>query len=70
MPNVDDVVTLQIEVTAADYELLRSRAEEARLPMDEFIAKALWDGSFVIRHRAKGNRVLVETRRGLRELVD
>lgn len=69
-PVESETVTLQLDMSSDDYELLRKRADAARLPMNEFIRKALQDGSFVIRNRAKGNRILVQTRRGLRELID
>jgi len=69
-PGSDRDVSLEIEMSREDYQTLIDGAREAGLPPEAFLLKAIAEGAFIARNRRKGNRILVQTRTGLRELVD
>jgi hypothetical protein len=68
-PNKDDDVSVEIEMSREDYDTLIEGAREAGLPTEVFLQKAIAEGAFIAKNRRKGNRILVQSRAGLRELV-
>ncbi|HVX19968.1 MAG TPA: hypothetical protein VHB02_01330 [Acidimicrobiales bacterium] len=63
-------LVVQIEMSQSDYNRLLKGASDAGMQPEAFLIRAINEGAFLAEQRGKGNRILVQSRRGLRELVD
>ena len=66
----DDLVKVAANLPKPQYEELIKAAAALGFPPGEFVRWAIQEGLFIAEQRARGNRIFVQTRTGLRELVD
>lgn len=65
-----DGYEVRVEMSDGDYKTLLDGAAKAGMSPADFLIKSIQEGAFIADQRQKGNRILVQSRKGLRELVD